>query len=91
MKSGDPELSMNLQHVALLALLDLSAAFDTVDHAILLERMTKSSGKVSEWFSSYLSGRSQRVALDGGVYTFIRNSFKTVPQCLAQLGRKQEQ
>ena len=68
---------MNLQHVTLLALLDLSAAFDTVDHAILLERMTKSSGisgKVSEWFSSYLSGRSQRVTLHGGVYTFIRNS-----------------
>ena len=37
---------------------------------ILLERMTKSfgiSGKALEWFSSYLSGRSQRVTLDGGV------------------------
>ena len=65
---------MNLQHVTLLALLDLNAAFDTVDHAILLERMTKSSGKASEWFSSYLSGRSQQVTLDGGVYTFIKNS-----------------
>ena len=32
--------------------------------------MTKSfgiSGKSLEWFSSYLSGRSQRVTLDGGV------------------------
>ena len=61
---------MNQQHVTLLVLLDLSAAFETVDHSILLERLTKSfgiSGKALEWFSSYLSGRSQRVTLDGGV------------------------
>ena len=39
---NDILLSMNQQHVTLLVL--LSAAFDTVDHSIFLERMTKSFG-----------------------------------------------
>ena len=43
---------------------DLSAAFDTVDHSILLRRMEISfgiRGAALEWFSSYLTGRSQQV------------------------------
>ena len=59
---------MNSQRVTLLVLLDLSAAFDTVDHEILLRRLTMSfgiHGKALEWFSSYLSGHSQRILFDG--------------------------
>ena len=59
---------MNSQSVTLLVLLDLSSAFDTIDHKILLERLSSKfgfRGKVLNWFSSYLSGRSYRVMLNG--------------------------
>ena len=59
---------MNRQHVSLLVLLDLSAAFDTVDHIILLRRLETSfgvTGDALKWITSYLSARSQRVMING--------------------------
>ena len=49
-------------------LLDLSAAFDTVDHKKLLDILKVEigiTGTAWKWFQSYLSGRCQRVKIGG--------------------------
>lgn len=68
------------QHCAAL-FIDLSKAFDTVDHAILKQRLL--SVGLSEhtvcWFDNYLSGRSQCVQADGLTSSPLSIS-KGVPQ-----------
>ena len=52
----------------LLIMLDLSAAFDTVDHNILINRLKNRlgvQGNALQWFKSYLSDRRQTVLLNG--------------------------
>ena len=48
----------------MLTLLDLSAAFDSVDRNTLLQRLRKSyglGGKVIDWYTLYISNRKQQV------------------------------
>ena len=61
-------MNMENQKVMLLVLLDLSAAFDTVDHRILLDRLRFDfgiSGSAPNWIESYLSNRTQCIYIDG--------------------------
>jgi hypothetical protein len=54
--------------VSMLLLLDLSAAFDTIDHNILLDRLKCEAGVTSvclDWFKSYLEDRWQFVSVNG--------------------------
>ena len=59
--------------VSSLCLLDLTAAFDTVDHELLMLRLQRSfgiRGIALAWFISYLSNRTYCV-FHGGVYSHV--------------------
>ena len=61
------------QKVSCLCLLDLSAAFDTIDHNILITRLSSwfgIHGSVLSWFKSYLSSRSFCVKYDNNLSSF---------------------
>ena len=50
----------------MLALLDVSSAFDTIDHPILVHRLHTDIGftdTILQWFSSYLTDRTHYVSL----------------------------
>ncbi|MDW0252368.1 MAG: reverse transcriptase family protein, partial [Nitrososphaeraceae archaeon] len=64
---NDLLLASDQQKVSALVLLDLSAAFDTIDHSILLNRLNSMfgiSGTALSLLSSYLSNRTQHVTID---------------------------
>jgi hypothetical protein len=59
---------MDQGHVGVLMLLDLSAAFDTVDHRILDEVMRRRfgvCGNALDWLSNFLKDRTQIVRAGG--------------------------
>ena len=67
---------------SLLILLDLTAAFDTVDHGILLHHLHSTIGLSDsplDWFTSYLTGRTEYVSL-GEAESGTHNVTCGVPQ-----------
>ena len=64
--ANDILLGLDKGHVPLLTLHDLSSAFDTIDHSILLNRLSYLygiSGTCLSWFCSYLSNKRQSDAI----------------------------
>ena len=79
---NDLILAIDRGEVTSLILLDLSAAFDTVDHSILLHRLQHwfgLHGTSLDWFSSYLTSRSQAVSIQNSTSSFSNLSCG-VPQ-----------
>ena len=69
--------SLDQNEVAVLVLLDLSAAFDTTDHETLLHRLDHQFGigdKSLSWMRSYLTDRYQTVFIDGNILKHLRNA-----------------
>ena len=65
---NDIMFALDSNQVVLMVLLDLSAAFDTIDHQIFVSRLFKRIGvrsTVLSWFQSYLSGWSSQVDIAG--------------------------
>ena len=65
--TNDILLALDRGDVSLLTLLDLSAAFDTVDHKIMAETLQSHfgiSGKALSWFQSYMTDRTQSVSIN---------------------------
>ena len=70
---NDLFLSLNKGNISVLALLDFSSAFDTIDHPILVHRLHTDFGftdAVLQWFSSYLTDRTHYISLSNHCSAF---------------------
>uniref|UniRef100_UPI0037E8D203 uncharacterized protein n=1 Tax=Semicossyphus pulcher TaxID=241346 RepID=UPI0037E8D203 len=75
-------LASDTHSLNILILLDLSAAFDTINHSILLNRLESSlsiTGTALSWLKSYLSNRHQFISINNS-YSNIAPLSQGVPQ-----------
>jgi hypothetical protein len=68
-------------HVVCIASLDVSAAFDSVNHAILLYRLQQAGilGGAHSWFQSYVSNRTAKVKVENARSEVLKQDYG-VPQ-----------
>ena len=75
---NDILLDLDNRRGVILVLLDLSAAFDTIDHSILIDRLRNRIGlqrNALDWFKSYHTKRTQSVLINGIESTPIALDF----------------
>ena len=72
-------LSAASPHSSVVILLDLSAAFDTLDHNILINRLTSIgisdtvlARSNRDWFISYLTGRFYQISINSLIFKPIK-------------------
>jgi len=77
------------REVTLLGLLDLSSAFDCVDHDVLIERLQQSfgiHGNVLAWIRSFVHEHCQQVAYKGQLSAhraLVRSATRLCPRSVA--------
>jgi len=79
---SDALIATDGRRVTLLGLLDMSAAFDCVDHDLLLQRLEKNfgfTGVVLRWMMSFLSDRTLEVRYNSAS-TAAQPVYYKVPQ-----------
>ena len=79
---NDLFLSLSKGYISVLALLDFSSAFDTIDHPILVHHLHVDflfTDAVLQWFSSYLTDRAHYVSLSNHCSAFA-SVHSGVPQ-----------
>ena len=79
---NDLFLSLNKGNISVLALIDFSSAFDTIDHPIIVQRLHTDFGftdAVLQWFSSYLTNRTHYISLSNHCSDFT-HVHSGVPQ-----------
>ena len=71
--ANDLFISLNKGNISVLALLDYSSAFNTIDHPILVHRLYIDFGftdTVLQWFSSYLTNHTHYISLSNHCSAF---------------------
>ena len=90
--TNDIFMALDKRHCVFLVLLDLSAAFDTIDHDMFLQRLATEyaiTGEVVTWMRSYLVNREQNISINNTLSDKITLDFG-FPQgsCIGPFGFK---